>query len=86
MIQIWNFLFHLDLQGGERSRRVTQSLMANDFINCAYVIQPPQTPEGWGSEGFRVGGHVECWDSGAPERAWELGALSLCLALCVSPI
>lgn len=36
--------FSASFQGGERGWRLSQSSMANDLINNAYTMEPPQKP------------------------------------------
>lgn len=44
-----------------------------------------KTPKGWGSEGFRVGEHVDVWESGTPGEGRE-ALPAPHLALRASPI
>lgn len=45
--------------------------MANDFINHAYIMRPPQNPNGRGSESFHVGENVGCWEGSMPGEDTE---------------
>lgn len=70
------------LQGVER---LNPSTVANDLINCDYVMKPPLIPEGQGSESFRSV-PPEVLGEWHLEKARELRAPSPPPALCVSSI
>ena len=63
------------------------SPVANDLINYAYVMKPPKNPEGWDSESFRVGEHVEMLTQWCIWRDVDaLCPFPTYLALCISSI
>lgn len=52
-----------------------KSLLANDFINFAYVMKPPENPQRTGLESLQVGEHMEIQAEWCFEGAWVLPAL-----------
>ena len=61
----------------ERGQRPTQSPVANDLINHASVVKPPQNPKRMG-----VGEHVEIWGKCHAPESMEAPCMHLlCLAI-----
>lgn len=58
-LEYWNFLSHPWPLGVERGWRLHQSPMANNLISNAYVMKPPEAPEGLGFTELWVGEHME---------------------------
>ena len=64
---------------------VSHQCIATDLGNCAYVMKPPEQPEGQGLESYQSGGTLG--DVGRAEHlesAWKLSTPPSCLALCIS--
>ena len=71
--------------GGEKGWRLNKSLIANDLINCAYIMNPHKTPKGGDLESFQVGEpecfHMPlCWVTNSMKTETPLLRTSYCVS------